>query len=81
MKYFIAFYIAGWVVSLVRLYYPSIRFLKSVESSNVLVQREKLGWAIAILGFGIATPLTLPIALSDKLSKEFIVAFCDKALS
>ena len=55
MKYFIAFYIAGWVVSLVRLYYPSIRFLKSVESSNVLVQREKLGWAIAILGFGIAT--------------------------
>jgi len=81
MKYFIAFYIAGWVVSLVRLYYPSIRFLKSVESSNVLVQREKLGWAIAILGFGIATPLTLPIALSDKLSKEFVVAFCDKALS
>ena len=81
MKYFIAFYIAGWVVSLARLYYPSIRFLKSVESSNVLVQREKLGWAIAILGFGIATPLTLPIALSDKLSKEFVVAFCDKALS
>jgi len=81
MKYFIAFYIAGWVVSLVRLYYPSIRFLKSVESSNILVQREKLGWAIAILGFGIATPLTLPIALSDKLSKEFVVAFCDKALS
>ena len=81
MKYFIAFYIAGWVVSLARLYYPSIRFLKSVESSSVLVQREKLGWAIAILGFGIATPLTLPIALSDKLSKEFVVAFCDKALS
>lgn len=81
MKYFLAFYIAGWAVSLARLYYPSIRFLKSVESSNVLVQREKLGWAIAILGFGIATPLTLPIALSDKLSKEFVVAFCDKALS
>lgn len=81
MKYFLAFYIAGWVVSLARLYYPSIRFLKSVESNNVLVQREKLGWAIAILGFGIATPLTLPIALSDKLSKEFVVAFCDKALS
>ena len=81
MKYFLAFYIAGWVVSLARLYYPSIRFLKSVESTNILVQREKLGWAVAILGFGIATPLTLPIALSDKFSKEFIVAFCDKALS
>jgi len=81
MKYFLAFYIAGWVISLARLYYPSIRFLKSVESTNILVQREKLGWAIAILGFGMATPLTLPIALSDKLSKEFIVAFCDKALS
>ena len=81
MKYFVAFYIAGWVISLARLYYPSIRFLKSVESTNILVQREKLGWAVAILGFGMATPLTLPIALSDKLSKEFIVAFCDKALS
>jgi hypothetical protein len=81
MKYFLAFYIAGWVISLARLYYPSIRFLKSVESTNILVQREKLGWAVAILGFGMATPLTLPIALSDKLSKEFIVAFCDKALS
>ena len=81
MKYFLAFYIAGWIISLARLYYPSIRFLKSVESTNVLVQREKLGWAVAILGFGMATPLTLPIALSDKLSKEFIVAFCDKALS
>ena len=81
MKYFLAFYIAGWVISLARLYYPSIRFLKSVESTNILVQREKLGGAVAILGFGMATPLTLPIALSDKLSKEFIVAFCDKALS
>ena len=81
MKYFLAFYIAGWIISLARLYYPSIRFLKSVESTNVLVQREKLGWAVAILGFGMATPLTLPIALSDKLSREFIVAFCDKALS
>jgi len=81
MKYFLAFYIAGWVISLARLYYPSIRFLKSVESTNILVQREKLGWAVAILGFGMATPLTLPIALSDKLSREFIVAFCDKALS
>ena len=81
MKYFLAFYIAGWIISLARLYYPSIRFLKSVESTNILVQREKLGWAVAILGFGMATPLTLPIALSDKLSKEFIVAFCDKALS
>ena len=81
MKYFLAFYIAGWIISLARLYYPSIRFLKSVESTNILVQREKLGWAVAILGFGMATPLTLPIALSDKLSREFIVAFCDKALS
>ena len=81
MKYFIAFYIAGWIISLARLYYPSIRFLKRIESDSILVTQEKIGWAMAILGFGMATPLTLPIALSDKLSKEFIVAFCDKALS
>jgi len=81
MKYFIAFYIAGWVLSLLRLYYPSIKFLKRFKIESILVEREYLGWFVAIIGFGIATPLTLPIALSDKLSKEFIVAFCDKALS
>ena len=81
MKYLLAFYIAGWIISLARLYYPSIRFLKKFSSDSILVQREYVGWAVAIVGFGIATPLTLPIALSDKLSREFIVAFCDKALS
>jgi uncharacterized membrane protein len=80
MKYFIAFYIAGWVLSLVRLYYPSIKFLKRFKIESILVEREYLGWFVAIIGFGVATPLTLPIALSDKLSKEFIVAFCDRAL-
>jgi hypothetical protein len=80
MKYFIAFYIAGWVLSLLRLYYPSIKFLKRFKIESILVEREYVGWFVAIIGFGIATPLTLPIALSDKLSKEFIVAFCDRAL-
>jgi uncharacterized membrane protein len=80
MKYFIAFYIAGWILSLVRLYYPSIKFLKRFKIESILVEREYLGWFVAIIGFGVATPLTLPIALSDKLSKEFIVAFCDRAL-
>jgi hypothetical protein len=81
MKTFLAFYIAAWILSVARLYYPSIRFLKKVSSDSILVRQEKLGWCVAIIGFGMATPLTFPIALSDKLSKEFIVAFCDKALS
>ena len=81
MKTFFAFYIAAWILSVAKLYYPSIRFLKRIESDSILVRQEKIGWCIAIVGFGIATPLTFPIALSDKLSKEFIVAFCDKALS
>jgi hypothetical protein len=80
MKYFIAFYIAGWALSLIRLYYPSIKFLKRFKIESILVEREYSGWFVAIIGFGIATPLTLPIALSDKLSKEFVVAFCDRAL-
>jgi hypothetical protein len=80
MKTFLAFYIAAWMLSLAKLYYPSLRFLKSVDSDSVLVRQEKLGWFVAIVGFGLATPATFPIALSDRLSKEFIVAFCDKAL-
>ncbi len=81
MKTFFALYIAAWILSVAKLYYPSIRFLKRIESDSILVRQEKIGWCIAIVGFGIATPLTFPIALSDKLSKEFIVSFCDKALS
>jgi len=80
MKYFLAFYIAGWLFCLLRLYYPSIRFLQKFDSSNILVRQKVLGWLVASLGFFIATPLTLPVALSDSLSREFIVAFCDKAL-
>ena len=67
MKTFIALYIAAWILSVAKLYYPSIRFLKSVDSDSILVRQEKLGWAVAIIGFGIATPATFPVALSDKL--------------
>ena len=81
MKTFFALYIAAWILSVAKLYYPSIRFLKSVGSDSILVRQEKLGWFVAIIGFGVTTPITFPVALSDKLSKEFIVAFCDKALS
>ena len=80
MKYFMAFYIATWIFAMAKLYYPSVRFLKSVDSDSVLVRREKLGWFVASIGFAIAVPLLLPISLSDKYSKEFIVAFCDRAL-
>ncbi len=80
MKYFIAFYIAAWIMSLAKLYYPSIRFLKGIGSDTVLVRLEGTGWFVASIGFGIATPLLFPIALSPKLSREFIIAFCDRAL-
>ncbi len=80
MKYFIALYIAGWILSVAKLYYPSVAFLKSVDSDSILVKQEYFSWVVATIAFGMATPLLLPIALSDKLSKEFIVAFCDRAL-
>jgi hypothetical protein len=80
MKYFLAFYIAAWVISLAKLYYPSIRLLAAIESSSVLVRRKFLGWVIAAVAFAIMTPFLFPVSLSDRATRVFIVAFCDKAL-
>ena len=80
MKYFLAFYLAAWIMSLLKLYYPSVRTLKQVDKESILVRREMLGWIVAGVGFLLVTPFTFPVSLSEKLSKEFIVAFCDKAL-
>ena len=60
MKYFLAFYIAGWLFCLLRLYYPSIRFLQKFDSSNILVRQKVLGWLVASLGFFIATQKLIP---------------------
>tara|TARA_R100000742_G_C4252458_1_gene70638 strand:+ start:531 stop:779 length:249 start_codon:yes stop_codon:yes gene_type:complete len=80
MKYFIAFYTAAWIISMMKLYYPSIKTLKEVESNSVLVRNQFLGWMVAAPAFAIGTPLLFPISLSNRATKEFIVAFCDKAL-
>jgi hypothetical protein len=80
MKYFIAFYISAWIISLAKLYYPSIKFLKAVGSESVLVRNEFLGWIVAVSAFGVGTLLLFPISLSNSASKQFIVAFCDRAL-
>ncbi len=80
MKYFIAFYIAAWIISLMKLYYPSIKTLKAIESNSILVRNQFLGWLVAASAFAIGTPLLFPITLSNTATKQFIVAFCDRAL-
>ena len=80
MKYFVAFYVAAWIISMMKLYYPSIKTLKEVDSNSVLVRNQFLGWLVAAPAFAIGTPLLFPITLSNKATKQFIVAFCDRAL-
>ena len=80
MKYFLAFYTAAWIISLAKLYHPSISLLAAIESSSVLVRRKFLGWVIAAVAFAIMTPFLFPVSLSDRATRVFIVAFCDKAL-
>ena len=80
MKYFIAFYIAAWIICLMKLYYPSIKTLKAVDSNSILVRNQFLGWLVAAPAFALGTPLFFPIALSNRATKQFIVAFCDRAL-
>lgn len=80
MEYFLAFYIAGVLFSLYRLYYPSVNFLKKFHKESILVRLEITGWIVAIVLFTLAFPALILPTLIDKWQERFVLAFCDEAL-
>lgn len=81
MEYFIAFYIAGVALAMLKLFRPSYLLLKDVDPNNIVVQNIFISSIVMTLGFIILLiPLT-PALLSDKLRDSFCVSFCDAVLN
>ena len=80
MEYFLAFYIAGIVLAMFKLYMPCYKLIKKVDSNNPIVTHKYISFVVMILGFIIILiPLT-PALLSDKLAKSFCVSFVNAVL-
>ena len=80
MEYFLAFYIAGIVLAMLKLYMPSYKLIKKIDPNNPVVIHNYIAFVVMILGFIILLiPLT-PALLSDKLAQAFCVSFVDAVL-
>lgn len=81
MEYFIAFYISGVVLAMLKLYMPCFWVIKDTDPNNPIIKHNWMACWIMFLGFMIILiPLT-PALLSDKLGKSFCVTFCDAVLN
>jgi|TARA_B110000483_G_scaffold97291_1_gene119485 hypothetical protein len=81
MEYFIAFYMAGVALAMLKLFRPSYLLLKDVDPNNIVVQNIFVSSIVMTLSFMILLiPLT-PALLSDSLRDSFCVSFCDAVLN
>jgi len=81
MEYFIAFYMAGVALAMLKLFRPSYLLLKDVDPNNIVVQNIFVSSIVMTLSFMILLiPLT-PALLSDNLRDSFCVSFCDAVLN
>ncbi len=81
MEYFLAFYISGVALAMLRLYRPSWLLIKKVDPANILVQQKVIAFFIMLIGFMIILIPISPALLSDKLRNSFCVSFCDAVLN
>jgi len=80
MEYFLAFYLAGIVLAMFKLYMPCYKLIKEVNPRNPVIVHKYIAFVVMVLGFMIILiPLT-PALLSDKLAKAFCVSFVDAVL-
>jgi len=77
MEYFLAFYIAGIVLAMFKLYMPCYRLIKKIDPNNPVVIHKYIAFVVMILGFAIILIPVTPALLSDKLTQAFCVSFVD----
>ena len=80
MEYFLAFYIAGIVLAMFKLYMPCYKLIKELDPNNPLVVNKHIALVLMVLGFAIILIPVTPALLSDKLAKAFCVSFVDAVL-
>lgn len=75
MEYFLAFYVAGIVLAMYKLYLPSYLTIKKYDPNNILIERNILAFFVMLIGFSIILLGIIPALLSDNLGKRFCTSF------
>ena len=79
-QYLIAFWIAGALLSMWKIYFPSLKIINTVAPQNILVQRPILSSIVAFTLFFIFLPvMVLTLLIPDRLEK-FANGFVNGAL-
>jgi len=80
MEYFLAFYIAGIVLAMFRLYRPCYNLVAKLDPNNPIVVHKYIAFVITLVGFTVILIPVTPALLSDKLAQGFCVSFVDAVL-
>lgn len=75
MEYILAFYLAGILFAMYKLYLPSYLTIKKLQPHNILIQRKVLAFFVMLVGFAIILIPIIPALLSDELGKSFCRSF------
>ena len=69
-QYLIAFWIAGALLSMWKIYFPSLKIINTVAPQNILAQRPILSSIVAFTLFFIFLPvMVLTLLIPDRLEK------------
>ena len=75
MEYFLAFYVAGIVLAMYKLYIPIYKTIEKLDPNNIFITRKYLGFFIVLAMFSVVLILIIPPLLSDNLGKRFCISF------
>ena len=81
MEYFLAFYVAGIVFAMYKLYMPCYWVIKDTDPRNPVVLHNWIAFCVMVIGFSIILIPLIPALLFDKIGQSFCVSFCDAVLN
>lgn len=79
-QYLIAFWIAGALLSMWKIYFPSLKIINTVAPQNILVQRPVLSSIVAFTLFFIFLPVMVLTLLIPNRLEKFANGFVNGAL-
>ena len=79
-QYLIAFWIAGALLSMWKIYFPSLKIINTVAPQNILVQRPILSSIVAFTLFFIFLPVMVLTLLIPNRLEKFANGFVNGAL-
>jgi hypothetical protein len=80
LELFIAFYASGVAIAMWRLYYPSFRMIKYVDSHNIIARKPILSFFVVLFIFTLMLPFMAYTLLFDGEMDKFRKGFVNGVL-